>query len=358
MYKPLPGGWIWTCYLSSMSIFGILSSPKILFFLVNFSKSRLYISSLIFLCFPQFYARMLAKRLIHGLSLSMDSEEAMINKLKVNPKLNIIKICDIFDTTSMPSKKHLCCDSMSEVEPVYKACHSFECPMRHTPLFCILFCFLAPLSSYSSFLQQACGYEFTSKLHRMYTDMSVSADLNNKFNNFIKTQETVVDLGISFQIYVLQVRRTLLTPTIQALFARKHQPLHVYIWISSILPTTDLFPRFQYTCVTLCCVMWLQAGAWPLTHVPSSTFAIPQELEKSVQMVSRLLLEHSWIVGRRGPYWSKEHIVKWKSVFSSFLQFELFYNQHFSGRKLTWLHYLCTGSANTLFKAELCKIWM
>lgn len=66
-----------------------------------------------------------------------------------------------------------------------------------------------PLSlSSSSFSQQACGYEFTSKLHRMYTDMSVSADLNNKFNNFIKTQETVVDLGISFQIYVLQVRRT------------------------------------------------------------------------------------------------------------------------------------------------------
>uniref|UniRef100_A0A3B3SH55 Cullin-2 n=1 Tax=Paramormyrops kingsleyae TaxID=1676925 RepID=A0A3B3SH55_9TELE len=83
--------------------------------------------------FQKFYARMLAKRLIHGLSLSMDSEEAMINKLK-----------------------------------------------------------------------QACGYEFTSKLHRMYTDMSVSADLNNKFNNFIKTQETAVDLGISFQIYVLQ----------------------------------------------------------------------------------------------------------------------------------------------------------
>ncbi|MFT7800578.1 cullin-2 isoform X1 [Arapaima gigas] len=132
--------------------------------------------------FQKFYARMLAKRLIHGLSLSMDSEEAMINKLK-----------------------------------------------------------------------QACGYEFTSKLHRMYTDMSVSADLNNKFNNFIKTQEAAVDLGISFQIYVLQ------------------------------------------------------AGAWPLTHVPTSTFAIPQELEKSVQM------------------------------------FELFYNQHFSGRKLTWLHYLCTG---------------
>nr|XP_061811648.1 cullin-2 isoform X2 [Nerophis lumbriciformis] len=141
--------------------------------------------------FQKFYARMLAKRLIHGLSLSMDSEEAMINKLK-----------------------------------------------------------------------QACGYEFTSKLHRMYTDMSVSADLNNKFNNFIKTGETVVDLGISFQIYVLQ------------------------------------------------------AGAWPLTHIPSSTFAIPQELEKSVQM------------------------------------FELFYNQHFSGRKLTWLHYLCTGEVKLIYLSK------
>ncbi|OXB69896.1 UNVERIFIED_CONTAM: hypothetical protein H355_012519, partial [Colinus virginianus] len=114
-----------------------------------------------------FYARMLAKRLIHGLSMSMDSEEAMINKLK-----------------------------------------------------------------------QACGYEFTSKLHRMYTDMSVSADLNNKFNNFIKNQDTIIDLGISFQIYVLQ------------------------------------------------------AGAWPLTQAPSSTFAIPQELEKSVQMVGEVKMNY------------------------------------------------------------------
>uniref|UniRef100_A0A0E9TIA1 Uncharacterized protein n=1 Tax=Anguilla anguilla TaxID=7936 RepID=A0A0E9TIA1_ANGAN len=25
------------------------------------------------------------------------------------------------------------------------------------------------------------------------------------------------------------------------------------------------------------------------------------------------------------------------------VSFELFYNQHFGGMKLTWLHYLCTG---------------
>ncbi|XP_032821523.1 cullin-2 [Petromyzon marinus] len=132
--------------------------------------------------FQKFYARMLAKRLIHGLSMSMDSEESMINKLK-----------------------------------------------------------------------QACGYEFTSKLHRMYTDMSLSADLNNKFGNFIKEQETPIDLGVGFQIYVLQ------------------------------------------------------AGAWPLSQLPSTPFVIPQELEKCVRM------------------------------------FEIFYNDSFNGRKLTWLHYLCTG---------------
>lgn len=84
----------------------------------------------------------------------------------------------------------------------------FQCPVISLPRLSP-FLYTTPLCQTLSILQQACGYEFTSKLHRMYTDMSVSADLNNKFNNFIKTQETVVDLGISFQIYVLQVRKTL-----------------------------------------------------------------------------------------------------------------------------------------------------
>lgn len=42
-------------------------------------------------------------------------------------------------------------------------------------------------------LQQACGYEFTNKLHRMFTDISLSADLNNKFNNYLKQEN--IDLG-------------------------------------------------------------------------------------------------------------------------------------------------------------------
>ncbi|XP_071057116.1 cullin-2 isoform X2 [Onthophagus taurus] len=128
--------------------------------------------------FQKFYSRMLAKRLIHQLTQSMDGEESMINKLK-----------------------------------------------------------------------HACGYEFTSKLHRMFTDMSVSADLNNKFSAYLTKKN--VDLGINFSIYVLQ------------------------------------------------------AGAWPLGQAVVTSFALPQQLERSVQ------------------------------------NFESFYHEHFNGRKLTWLHHLC-----------------
>ncbi|GAB6030467.1 Cullin-2 [Chamberlinius hualienensis] len=130
--------------------------------------------------FQKFYSRTLAKRLIYGQSMSMDAEEAMINRLK-----------------------------------------------------------------------QACGYEFTNKLHRMYTDMSVSTDLNNRFTEYLQNES--VDLKIHFSIYVLQ------------------------------------------------------ACAWPLGQSNLTPFAIPQELEKSVHM------------------------------------FETFYNTRYCGRKLTWVHHLCTA---------------
>ncbi|WAQ93638.1 CUL2-like protein [Mya arenaria] len=74
--------------------------------------------------------------------------------------------------------------------------------------------------------RQACGYEFTNKLHRMFTDISVSSGLQDEFNTALK--ETTTDLGLNFSMLVLQ------------------------------------------------------AGAWPLGQSNLPTFAIPQELEKSV----------------------------------------------------------------------------
>uniref|UniRef100_A0A2M4AJL6 Cullin-2 n=1 Tax=Anopheles triannulatus TaxID=58253 RepID=A0A2M4AJL6_9DIPT len=111
--------------------------------------------------YQKFYSRMLAKRLIHEQSQSMDAEEMMINKLK-----------------------------------------------------------------------QACGYEFTNKLHRMFTDISVSTDLNAKFTNYLN--ENWLETGINFSVKVLQ------------------------------------------------------AGAWPLgpTQIVAS-FAIPQEFEKSIRLFEK-----------------------------------------------------------------------
>ncbi|XP_070161539.1 cullin-2 [Polyergus mexicanus] len=109
--------------------------------------------------FQKFYSRMLAKRLIHQQSQSMDAEEMMIDDLK-----------------------------------------------------------------------RACGYEFTNKLHRMFTDMSVSADLNAKFTATLREGDGENQLGTGFGVKVLQ------------------------------------------------------AGAWPLALPPSpGPFHVPQQLEKSIQ---------------------------------------------------------------------------
>jgi hypothetical protein len=46
-------------------------------------------------------------------------------------------------------------------------------------------------------LKQACGYEFTNKLHRMYTDVGISLDLNNKFNQHLKNQNNELNINLS-----------------------------------------------------------------------------------------------------------------------------------------------------------------
>lgn len=77
-------------------------------------------------------------------------------------------------------------------------------------------------------LRQACGYEFTNKFHRMFNDINVSEDLNEKFNDFVRKENN--QLGIDFSILILQ------------------------------------------------------AGSWPISHGNLPTFSIPQELEKSVRI--------------------------------------------------------------------------
>lgn len=64
----------------------------------------------------------------------------------------------------------------------------------------------------------------------------------------------------------------------------------------------------------------LQAGAWPLAQSSVSPFAIPQPIEKSVTT------------------------------------FELFYASKFNGRKLTWLHHLCTAELKFNFTKRAYQV--
>lgn len=103
-------------------------------------------------------------------------------------------------------------------------------------------------------MQQACGYEFTNKLHRMFTDISLSVDLNNKFNNHLKQEN--IDLGI------------------RMLHIVSNYKYMYFLQISGINLSIKV----------------LQAGAWPLgpTQVVIP-FAVPQEFEKSIRMVSYIV---------------------------------------------------------------------
>ena len=50
----------------------------------------------------------------------------------------------------------------------------------------------------------ACGYEFTNKLHRMFTDMKISEDLIEKFNTRYLPENNIT-LSLNFNVNILQV---------------------------------------------------------------------------------------------------------------------------------------------------------
>ncbi|XP_059479190.1 cullin-2 [Neocloeon triangulifer] len=90
-------------------------------------------------------------------------------------------------------------------------------------------------------LKQACGYEFTSKLHRMFTDINVSSDLNAQFNDSL--QKDGYELGIGFSVNVLQT------------------------------------------------------AAWPISNINSTPITLPSELENAVQKFENFY--HTRFSGRK-----------------------------------------------------------
>lgn len=56
-------------------------------------------------------------------------------------------------------------------------------------------------ASMISKLKQACGFEYTSKLQRMFQDIGVSKDLNEQFKRHLTNSAEPLDIDFSIQVF-------------------------------------------------------------------------------------------------------------------------------------------------------------
>ena len=59
------------------------------------------------------------------------------------------------------------------------------------------------VSCISYVIFQACGFEYTSKLQRMFQDIGVSKDLNENFKRHLTNSGEPLDIDFSIQVLLL-----------------------------------------------------------------------------------------------------------------------------------------------------------
>ncbi|TFK69401.1 ubiquitin-protein ligase [Pluteus cervinus] len=89
-------------------------------------------------------------------------------------------------------------------------------------------------ASMISKLKEACGFEYTNKLQRMFTDMSLSKDLTDSFKD--RMAQNHDDMEITFSIMVLGTNFWPLNP-----------PTHDFVIPTEIVPTYDRFQKYYQT---------------------------------------------------------------------------------------------------------------
>lgn len=89
-------------------------------------------------------------------------------------------------------------------------------------------------ASMISKLKEACGFEYTNKLQRMFTDMSLSKDLTDSFKE--RMSQNHDDMDITFSIMVLGTNFWPLNP-----------PPHDFVIPTEIVPTYDRFQKYYQT---------------------------------------------------------------------------------------------------------------
>ena len=122
---------------------------------------------------------MLSRRLVQNLSLSMEAEESMIQKLKVRVERRERRECM---NTLLRGFIVLLNTLLLSQPPTHSLSHSH--PHSFPPS------------------QHACGYEYTARLQRMVVDMKLSADCMSEFQEHLQT--VGMSLPISFSTLVLQ----------------------------------------------------------------------------------------------------------------------------------------------------------
>ncbi|PPQ80426.1 hypothetical protein CVT25_001729 [Psilocybe cyanescens] len=83
-------------------------------------------------------------------------------------------------------------------------------------------------------LKEACGFEYTNKLQRMFTDMNLSRDLTDSFKE--RMSQNHDDMDINFSVMVLGTNFWPLNP-----------PPHDFVIPVEILPTYDRFQKYYQT---------------------------------------------------------------------------------------------------------------
>jgi len=82
-------------------------------------------------------------------------------------------------------------------------------------------------------LKEACGFEYTNKLQRMFTDMSLSKDLTDQFKEKMEQTHDQSELDVGFSVMVLGTNFWPLNP-----------PDNKFTIPKEILPTYERFTRF------------------------------------------------------------------------------------------------------------------
>ncbi|KAF8523202.1 Cullin [Gautieria morchelliformis] len=88
-------------------------------------------------------------------------------------------------------------------------------------------------ASMISKLKEACGFEYTNKLQRMFTDMSLSKDLTDQFKERMQTTHDAAELEVTFSVMVLGTN-----------FWPLNAPTNEYTIPREIQPTYDRFTRY------------------------------------------------------------------------------------------------------------------